>query len=222
MGFNVRLENGTSIGWNDVCFHIPNIAEFREDEQRRRRRRRRRKRSVRDSIKILSNLAHQLHRFTRSDDEHPFNPSVDLHPLIFCSIVESLPIGCLIQNVLEMWNFTESTINFLTKQDILNAVHTTKTSLATGHEAHFERLLGDVVRNETGHIVGAKGLLTHWMLYVNFLKVNHDKVGNLAGTEDWASEEALVWENEFLSNMESLKEDLSDDETKIYYSAGRR
>lgn len=213
MNFNANLENGTTIGWNDVCFHIPNIAEFSENENQERR-----KRSTRDSNLILSNVAQQFHRFTRS--EHPFNPSVDLHPLIFCSIVETLPIGCMIQNFLEMWNFTN--VNSMTKQDILNALHTTHTSQATGHEANFERLLGGVTRNETGHIVAAKGLLTHWMVYVNFLKVDHNKVGNAAGTEDWASEEALAWENEFLSTMNIMKEDLEDDETKIYYSAGRR
>lgn len=212
MHFNANLENGTSIGWNDVCFHIPNIADFTENEGNRR------KREVRDSNLILSNLANQLHRITRN--EHPFNPSVDLPPFIFCSIVETLPIGCMINNFLELWNFTD--VSKLTKQEILNALHTTHTSQTTGHEANFERLLGGVTRNETGHIVAAKGLLTHWMVYVNFLKVNHDKVGNNMGTEDWASEEALAWEQEFLSTMKIMKEDLEDEKTKIYYSAGRR
>ncbi|XP_031621793.1 patched domain-containing protein 3-like [Contarinia nasturtii] len=211
VNFNVYLDNGTSIGWNDVCFHIPNIAEFTENQ--------RRKRSIFESNEVLLNIEKPLHRFTRS--ERPWNPSVDLNSFIFCSIVDSLPIGCMIQNFLEMWNFTESTIDNLTKQDILNALHTTNTSLTTGHEANFERLLGDVTRNETGHIVAAKGLLTHFMVYVNFLKSNSEKVGNLAGTEDWASEEALLWENEFLRKMHTLKENLSDNETNIYYSAGR-
>lgn len=228
MAFNVQLENGTSIGWNDICFQIPNIAEFNEDQQRRKRDLdyantaigNREKRAARDSNIILSNLANQLHRMIRS--EHPFNPSVDLHPFIFCSIVETLPIGCMIKNFLEMWNFDEHTIKHLTKQDILNALHTTNKSMTTGHEANFERLLGDITRNETGHIVAAKGLLTHWMVYVNFSNVNHDQVGNSAGTEDWASVEALLWENEFLNTMEMLKDDLSDEQTNIYYSAGRR
>lgn len=212
MNFNANLENGTSIGWNDVCFHIPNIAEFSENEENRRR-----KRSTRHSNLVLSNFAKQLHRMTRS--ERPFNPSVDLAPIIFCSIVETLPIGCMLQNMLEIWNFTD--VNHMTKQDILNALHTTHTSQTTGHEANFERLLGGVTRNETGHIVAATGLMTNWMVYVNFLKVNHDKVGNSAGTEDWASEEALAWEQEFLNTMKLMKEDLEDEETKIYYSAGR-
>lgn len=35
------------------------------------------------------------------------------------------------------------------------------------------------------------GILSHWMVYVNFSNVNHDKVGNSAGTEDWVSEQGI-------------------------------
>lgn len=179
MAFSVVLENGTSIGWNNICFPIPNVAEFTDDDQDAASSRR--KRSTRDSTLILSNVARQLHRIKRV--EHPFNPSVDLPQFIFCSIVENLPIGCMIQNFLELWDFNVDKIKDLSKQDILNALHTTHRSLTTGHEANFERLLGGVTRNESGHIVAAKGLLTNWMVYINFSNVNHDKVGNSAGTE---------------------------------------
>lgn len=218
MEFSVE-SNNKSLGWNDVCFQIPNIAEMKDDEQNRKRR------SVRDSTRILSNFAAQLHRMKRTD--RPFNPSVDVAPFIFCAIVEALPMGCMIQNFLEMWNFDEDTIEHLTKQDILNALYTSRYSLTTGHEANFERLLGGVTRNETGHIVAAKGLMTNWMVYVNFSNVNHDKVGNSAGTEDWVSEDALLWEDQFLTTMHDMHEENEvfkyyDDGTKIYYSAGRR
>lgn len=213
--------NNKSLGWNDVCFQIPNIAEMLEESQQRE------KRSVkhRDTTRIFSKLAAQLHRMKRT--ERPFNPAVDVAPFLFCSIVEALPMGCMIQNFLEMWDFNEDTIESLTKQDILNALNSTRYSLTTGHESNFERLLGGVTRNETGHIVAAKGLLTNWMVYVNFSNVNHDKVGNSAGTEDWVSEDALLWENEFLTILEEMKEEYEvykyyDDGTKIYYSAGRR
>lgn len=215
MGFTVNANNKT-LGWNDVCFQIPNIAELNDDEKERKRR------GISDSNKIL---AHSLQRIKRT--ERPFNPSVDVSPFIFCAIVESLPVGCMIQNLLEIWNFDEDTIENLTKQDILNALNTTRNSATTGHEANFERLLGGVIRNETGHIVAATGLLANWMVYVNFSSVNHDKVGNSAGTEDWVSEEALLWENEFLSRIEELNDEFKvfnyfDDGTKIYFSAGRR
>lgn len=219
MAFTVESNNNKTLGWDDVCFQIPNIAELNDDNSERERR------EVRDSTKMLSSLAQQLHRMKRTG--RPFNPSVDVSPFIFCAIVESLPTGCMIQNLLEMWNFDEDIIENLTKEDILNALHTTRNSLTTGHEADFSRLLGGIVRNETGHIVAAKALLTNWMVYVNFSNVNHDRVGNSAGTEDWVSEEALLWENEFLSTIESIKEEFDinnyyDDDVKIYFSAGRR
>lgn len=219
MEFTVETNNKT-LGWNDVCFQIPNIAELNDDDQSRA------KRGTKNaSNKVLSDLAITLHRMKRT--HRPFNPSVDIAPFIFCAVVESLPIGCMIQNILELWDFDEDTIKQLTKQDILNALNTTRYSLTTGHEVHFENLLGGIVRNETGHIVAAKSLLTNWMVYVNFSNVNHDKVGNAAGTEDWVSEEALAWEDEFLSRVEALIEqfDISnyfDDGIKIYFSAGRR
>lgn len=219
MEFTVDTNNKT-LGWNDVCFQIPNIAELNSDDQSRSRRE-----TPNGSNKVLSNLANTLHRMKRT--ERPFNPSVDIAPFIFCAIVESLPMGCMIQNILELWNFDEDTIKQLTKEDILYALNTTRYSRTTGHEVHFESLLGGIVRNETGHIVGATGLLTNWMVYVNFSNVNHDKVGNSAGTEDWVSEEALAWEDEFLTRVEALKDEFDvfnyfDDGTRIYFSAGRR
>lgn len=218
MAFSVTLENGTSIGWKEICFQIPNVAEFTDDDEKTESNRE--KRSARDSTIILANVARGLHRMKRV--EHPFNPSVDLPNFMFCSIVEALPIGCMIQNFLEQWDFDDQAIKKLTKQDILDTLHSSRRSLTTGHEANFQRLLGEVTRNETGHIVAAKALLTHWMVYVNFSNVNHDKVGNSVGTEDWVSEEALLWEHEFLNTMQTMKDDLSDAETQIYYSAGRR
>lgn len=211
--FNVHLDNGTSIGWKNTCFQIPIVASLTASDRRRKKR-------GADSTRILNEIAERLHRMKRTN--RPFNPSVDVHPLIFCAMVDTLPVGCMIQNFLELWNFDEYRIKHLSKQDILNEMYKTNISQTTGHETNFERLLGGITRNETGHIVAAKGLLAHWMVYVNFSNVNHDKVGNSAGTEDWVSEEALLWENEFLNVMETLSDDLSDNETSIYYSAGRR
>lgn len=222
MELTVQVNNKT-LGWNDVCFQIPNIAELNEEEKSDEHERKRR--GVNESGSFLSDLAMTLHRMKRTG--RPFNPSVDVAPFIFCAIVESLPMGCMIQNLLELWNFDEEKIAHLTKQDILNALNTMEHSLTTGHEVHFDRLLGGIMRNETGHIVAASGLLTNWMVYVNFSDVNHDIVGNSAGTEDWVSLEALEWENEFLTKVEELKDEFDvfnyfDDGSRIFFSAGRR
>jgi hypothetical protein len=55
------------------------------------------------------------------------------------------------------------------------------------------QLLGDIRRNETGHIVGASALLSLYMVHVDFLSVNFDENGNEAGTADWVHRNIFVW-----------------------------
>lgn len=209
-------ENGTALGWNDVCFKIPIISSVRGQGRKRR--------SYGTEGDATGNgiRGPRQGRPLQKLDSVPYNPSVDVPKFIFCGIVNSLKTGCFIQNILELWNFDPHIIGELSKEDILTAIHSTNISSTTGHETPFENLLGGITRNETGHIVKATGLLAHWMIYINFLEVDHDKVGNSAGTEDWASEDALLWENEFLNTMELLTDSSSDNETTVYYSAGRR
>lgn len=128
----------------------------------------------------------------------PFNPSVDMNQFLYCSIIDSLPLGCMSQNLLEMWKFNELQLKSLTKDDIINTLHSTRISPITGHETNFSQLLGGIKRNRTGHIVAATSLLTNWMVYVNFTEVDHSKIGNAAGTEDW-----VIWQG-FLEKILKL------------------
>lgn len=115
----------------------------------------------------------------------PFNPSVDLSPYLYCPFIENLPTGCMSENLLELWKYDESRMRALTKDDILSTLNRTTVSPVTGHDTDYVHLLGGIRRNSSGHIVGASSLLTHWMLFVNFSQVDHTKIGNAAGTEDW-------------------------------------
>lgn len=237
-------KNGT-LGWKEICFKIPIIASLTAKDSRRRRETDpffdnssdfsfeevsideneiipSAEREMTSTTELIPTKRPHRGRTLYKPDVRPFNPSVSLPSFIFCSIVNSLPVGCMIQNILELWNFDANKIKNLTKEDILTAIHRTNISSTTGHETAFDRLLGGVTRNETGHIVSATGLLTHWMVHIDFLRVNHDTTGNAAGTEDWASEEALAFEKEFLDTMDILSDNLRDDETEIFYSAGRR
>lgn len=89
------------------------------------------------------------------------------------------------QNILDLWKFNNTVIQNVSKDEILLALNTTTISPSSGHETDFVHLLGGVQRNKSGHIISASSLLTHWMVYVNFTAVDHEKIGNLAGTEDW-------------------------------------
>lgn len=115
----------------------------------------------------------------------PFNPSIDLNPILYCGLINNLPLGCMTQNILELWKFDDVRIGELTKEDILRSLNTTKISPTSGHDTDFVQLLGGVTRNSSGHIVSATSMLSHWMVYVNFTDVDHDIIGNSAGTEDW-------------------------------------
>lgn len=115
----------------------------------------------------------------------PFNPSVDLNPAVYCGIIETMPNGCYLKNLLEIWNFDEQIIGNLTKDDILNAINVTTISAYSGHESNFVDLLGGIERNASGHIVAATAMMSHWFVYLNFSNVDHDQSGNAAGTEDW-------------------------------------
>ena len=117
--------------------------------------------------------------------KHPFNPSVDLDPKFYCSIINNLQTGCMHENLLELWKFDENKIDTLTTEDIVDKLNKTKISPVTGHDINYVHLLGGIERDEEGRIVKAKALLSLWMLYVNFSDVNSDKIGNVAGTEDW-------------------------------------
>lgn len=118
-----------------------------------------------------------------------FNPSVDLFTGLYCNIINSFPLGCYQQNMLEIWDFDAATIQNLTVEDILEAVNTVHLSATTGHQMNFSLLLGDIKRNEAGDIISAGSLLTQWYVHVNFSEVDQERHGNIAGTENWVSED---------------------------------
>lgn len=178
--FRIHLNNGTDYGLADVCFKIPIVAFLTTNFLGRKRRFAENSFDDDEFDAVFENKEEVTTKRPR-----PFNPSVDLHKAIFCGFINNLPTGCMLNNILELWDFNKATINSLTKDDILNALNERNISRTTGHEANFQRLLSGIQRNETGHIVAATSLLSNWMIYVNFSNVNHEKVGNMAGTEDW-------------------------------------
>lgn len=116
-----------------------------------------------------------------------FNTGDPIIQGIYCGIINSFPLNCYQQNLLELWNFNRDVIRSLTVEDILNTVNTMDTSLTTGHKMNVTNLLGDIKRNPDGEIIGAGSLITQWFVHVNFSEVDHEKHGNIAGTENWVS-----------------------------------
>lgn len=89
-----------------------------------------------------------------------------------------------------------------------------------GNLKNYEDLLSGIVRNETGHIIAATSLQTYWMVTVNLTAVDMDKAGNYGGTADWATEDALDFEEAFIDIMRNLSGHTKN--FSLFYSASRR
>lgn len=127
-----------------------------------------------------------------------FKSEDNLFQGIYCGIINSFPLNCYQQNLLELWNFNRDIIGNLTVEDILHTVNTLDTSLTTGHKMNASHLLGDIRRNEAGEIIGAGSLITQWFVHVNFSEVDHEKHGNIAGTENWVMQDMGLFKGFFL------------------------
>uniref|UniRef100_A0A182SL45 SSD domain-containing protein n=1 Tax=Anopheles maculatus TaxID=74869 RepID=A0A182SL45_9DIPT len=136
-------------------------------------------------------------------------------------MLERLELGCYGSSLLELWKYNQTVMAGLSKEEIVDKLNRTTVSPMTGHTVQFAELLGDVKRDWSGRIVSAGSLVTHWFVHVNFSEVDSDVSGNAAGTEDWVTENAVLWEEKFLQIVAKAKRELSNNETNIYYAAGR-
>lgn len=116
-----------SFGLPDVCFKIPIVTYLTAFARRKRK-------SAADSIDGHFDSDEFDSAFEKDEETakrpRPFNPSVDLHQCIFCGFINNLPMGFMLNNLLELWDFNGATINSLTKDDILNAVNGKNISMA--------------------------------------------------------------------------------------------
>ncbi|CAH0560340.1 unnamed protein product [Brassicogethes aeneus] len=180
------------VTWNDVCFKIPKV-----DKQ---------------LIKLFENV-----NKTQSTKEKEFDPSVELNPGLYCSFIEVMKDECFERSILELWDFDRSKIESLTKSDILNVINNYNVDSIMGRMKNYRELLGNI-QYENGTIVKAGAITNTWWVNINFSTVDMDKVGNMAGTADWASEESLSWELKFLEIMENASKFIKNN---YYYEAGR-
>lgn len=158
------------------------IAAFtsNDEDDRRKRRRKRSVDSDYDSRIALNKILEPLLNFDGKK---------------YCELIESLPLGCMRANLLELWKSNSERIRNLSTQEIITKLNSSEVSPETGHVATFVSLLGGIETNSSGFIISAKSLLTTWSLHINFTEVDSTKLGNMAGTEDWATYNTMVLEN---------------------------
>ncbi|XP_053693061.1 patched domain-containing protein 3-like [Sabethes cyaneus] len=199
---------GKTYTWKDVCFKVPLIAEYTANRRRKR--------------EDLSNHTTTIATTKRPKKTKPFfNPSVDLPSFMYCPMIDRLPIGCIELSILELWKYDRDVIAQLTKEQIVEKLNKTKISPVTGHTVDYTEMLGGVERDWSGRIVSASSVMTNWMLHVNFSEVDLDVSGNIAGTEDWATEGALAWEAAFLDKLHLIAENYTRGDVNLFYAAGR-
>lgn len=160
----------------------------------------------------------KLLKFLMNDNEYELDPSTEMNAAMYCSFIETMKTECYTKSILELWDFNTTQISLLTKDDIVNKINSYDKNFIIGKLKDYESLLGGVVKNETGHIIQATAIQNYWLLLVNFSSVDMDKAGNMAGTGEWASEEALEWEMTFLEIAENIS---NQEDNNFYYYSGR-
>ncbi|KAL6264423.1 hypothetical protein P5V15_004532 [Pogonomyrmex californicus] len=200
-----------NISWTDVCMKIPVISDYTQ-------RKKRQSSPLEDDFfddDLITNVNESL-----------FEPAVHVNTKLYCSIFDSLPMGCLMFSILDIWNFDNAKIEKDSPEEIITKINTVNVSSTLGHPMNFNELLGDVTLDEKGRIIAAKAVRTDLMVHVNFLNVNMDKIGNMAGTADWATDDVLKWEAAYLKNAENLSNKLQSERSgnnslTLYYEASR-
>jgi len=127
----------------------------------------------------------------------------DLPRGIYCDLVTTLDKRCFELSLLEIWDFDGEIIKSLTQQDILEAVNTLEISPWFFSPRNYSDDMGGILRNATGHVVGAK---TVWVQYL--LEVPEDAVNVAPGGIGFEFE--IADENSL--NMEQFMIDTCEEE----------
>ncbi|XP_001601232.1 NPC intracellular cholesterol transporter 1 [Nasonia vitripennis] len=204
--FNAQTQTIPKTSWTDICFKVPIISGITE----------RRKRQMDDSFfdkePVMSNKI-------------GYDAGIHLPTQLYCGVLNSLPKGCLLLSIMDIWEFNSTLIKSQTKEDIINKFNSVNISPTLGHPINFSELLGGITKDQNGRIVSAKVVKTQWMVYINFTKVNMDEMGNDAGTADWSTKEVFDWEHVYLQELEKASKELQAQKRNntyaLYYEAGR-
>ena len=122
---------------------------------------------------------------------------------IYCSLVETLQDRCGEFSLLEIWNYDPRRIEMLEDQDVINDINTMDESPFFGYLTNYtSNYLGQVEKNSSGHVVGAKTIRSIWMEQFNPDDI--PPTSELAGFEiNQADPFTIGFENEVLKVLNS-------------------
>jgi len=135
---------------------------------------------------------------------------------IYCDLVNTLNEKCLQTSLLEIWKYREELINSASQQEILDAVNLLVRSPWYGYDVDYSNLLGGIMRNSSGHIVGAKSAQMVWVVEVP----DDGRVISSQGSGvalEIADPTTLAWEAELILIAQSS----SKDQLKVNVNAAR-
>ena len=139
----------------------------------------------------------------------------DISDTKYCGLVTSLDEKCILASLLEIWRYNEHLISTASTEEIISAVNLLERSPWYGYDMDYSRLLGGIVRNSTGHIIGARTAQMIWIVKVPDV----DRViSALSGTElEFADPTTLAWESELIKTVL----DLSTVEVEVFIFSSR-
>ena len=94
--------------------------------------------------------------------------------------------------------YDEDVILGLSKDDIIFAVNILDRSPYFGFKYNYEKLLGSIKRNSTGHIIGAKAALYHFNTVVDESKVTNTSLQLGNDPKKVLDEENIQWQDEVI------------------------
>lgn len=205
----ISIQTPDQIAWTDICFKVP----------------------------VISGIAHRTKRSDQTDDffeiepevlinKTIFEPAVHANPELYCHIVNNLPKACLLNSILDIWEYDTNVILHKSKEEIIKDINKIKISPTLGHPLNFTELLGGIIKDENDRIISATAVKTQWAIIVNFSEVDMHDFGNDVGTADWATKDILQWELSYLNvlhrNAKLLNSEKNVNNTlAIWYEAGR-
>ncbi|XP_046483192.1 patched domain-containing protein 3 [Neodiprion pinetum] len=207
---------GGNTSWTDVCLKIPVIPKFV-----------RTLRQINSPDNVGDYFFDDEQDESENEDEDSFGILSWIPTSVYCNTYNSFEKSCYLKSILDVWNFDDATMSNLTTDEIVRSIKTVKTSPSLGHKMNYGELLGGIIRDDTGRIIGATAVKTQWFLNVNFSAVDMDKIGNDVGTADWATEDVLEWEKVFLEAAKDetdklrLEERIIEGGLALWYEAGR-
>jgi len=139
----------------------------------------------------------------------------DISDTKYCGLVTSLDEKCILASLLEIWRYNDHLISTATTEEIISAVNLLARSPWYGYDMDYSRLLGGIVRNSTGHIIGARTAQMIWIVEVP----DEGRVMSAhSGVElEFADPTTLAWESEMIESVLGL----STEEVEVFLFSAR-